>query len=614
MDMLPKVQFTIKSHNASNPIIKFAVMDTSRVVFSGIEVGEYVKVQVRLHSPSDPNAKLRIESYLSEEEIEISESDGDVTIMAGENSADMLVPGQYPIQVHCNDRIFYSFYNITSNNFSNEALLNLRQYLENILNGLSYDLVKQRMGMAAVVPELNPTLLQLFQFINKNKNLIRRNIELIAIDPITKLDAEYRITNKSTNPDSKSFRWQAQKGSLKSYSLNSPTEYYEKHSKVNVITPENQWVRFILNHFLQSIRRLVVNFQKEILVVSNKTYKQKERLIQNQKQIDVCSNSFGYFKTLISLQNERKRINNRLDELKNEENVYTRYKQQLRETMYIFNKLDGLWINSLSIRKPKKVTNKLLKDYRYRKLYTLYKEFQKLETKHVDSEIPGIQFRRTWQLFEYYNVGIIIDIFRENGYKWTNGWLASKDNPHLHIGTLPPDTKLKFERPNSDHYIELAYDTELESVPSNFSGYFNSHGRRPDIRITIYDKKGRLYSEKAGLIVESKCRHHRYLINEKIEPDVKAQLKDFKNLEYFEANDFEKGNPVKTPVKQVIVLYPKQNGKKPVISDHIYGEAMMYIQLEPNDYTQDEKPFGYLELKDQIDNFLSQVEEASIYA
>lgn len=614
MDMRPKVYFTIHRQN-SMPIVKEALLDTTQVVYSGINVSEYAKVQIRLSSPHDPNATLKVETYQTEEVIEIRQSDGDVTIMAGENTEHMLVPGQYPFETCFNGTKYFSYYNVFSKSFSSESLLNLRQYLEKLLKGLSYDLVKQRLGMATPVSDINPTLLQLFQFVNKHKNHIRRNFEMIIKEPITDLISEYRITHKIQKPNQKSFRWYAQKGGQRNYSPLAPTQHYEKHAQMTLLNIENQWVRYIINYFLQAIRKLEVNFQKEIMSISNKLEHQQKLLKQNEKQMRLGPNSFGYTKTLRTLKGKRELINSRIKELKNEKYSYLSYKQQLHETMYIFTDLENAsWIQSLPTQKPKKVTQRILKDHRYRRLYTLYKELLRLETKHVESKIPGIQFRRTWQLFEYYNVGILIDILRENGYNWVDGWLARKDSPHLHIGTLPQDTTLKFEKPDSDYYIELAYDKELESsiVDLSYSRYFNSDGRRPDILLTIYKRDGKLYSGKAGLIIESKCRHHRYLINEEIEPDIKSQLKDFKKLEYFDADNLE--DPVKTPIKQVIVLYPKQNGRDPVIADHVYGETILYIQLEPNDPSSDTKPFGYHILKENIDNFLSQIEEGRVYA
>lgn len=611
--MQPKVYFTIiRPYTA--PEIFEAVIDTSSVIDSGIEVGEYVKVLVKVVSPDNNTpVTLKIETCGSEEVMEVTNSDGDLILMSGENSDHMLVPGLYPFEVTMGDNKYYSYYKVLSKDFSNDSLLNLRKYLERLLKGLSYDLVKQRLGMAIPVSDMNPSLLQLFQFIDKNKRHIKKNLEKVLEDPLTDLKGQYKIRENTRRPDSKSFRWQAQK-SVHQHSLyQAPRFYYEKHTQLTRRNVENQWVKYIVKYFLHSLRKLEVSFQKEINQVVKKIESQEKFLLQNQRQMQLGSQSFGYKKTVEELKKAKKRFESRIVELKDEKKVYDNYKQFIRQITFLFTKYENTeWLQEISIQKPKKVSQRMLKDHRYRKLYSLYNELTHLETKHVESSIPGIQFRKTWQLFEYYSVGIVIDILRDNGYIWTEGWLASKDSPHQHIGTLPQDTILKFEKTNSDHYIEVAYDTELESsiLDTTYSRYFNNAGRRPDIRVTIYRSDGSLYSEKSGLIIEVKCRRHYYLINQDIDPDIKLQLRDFMRLEYYDSTASQQGGaPVKMPIKQVIVLYPKQNGMAPVKNDHVYGESMVYIQIEPSDPLSEAKPFGYDQLHRKVVHFLSQIEE-----
>lgn len=612
MVMQPKVVFTIHQPYSSPRIIE-ALLDSSEVIFSGVEVTEYAKVDVKFDCPHDKNAILKIETYESNDELVLKHSDPSTTIMGGTNSEYMLVPGHYRFEVITNESNYAAYYTVRSKDFSDEALLNLRLYLENILKGLSYDLVKQKLGMASPVSDLSPTLLQLFQFINKNKSSIKRNLELIIKDPISDLIGEYKLTPYSRKLDNKSFRWQAKKGEQKNSVSSSPHLYYSKHAILSFNNLENQWIKFIIKFFLQSLRKLEISFQKEASLVNRKVENLETQLSLNSGQLELGKDTFGYQKSLEGLRKTEKRILGRIRDLEKERTNFNEHQRFLRQLTNFFTEYEEMqWIKSIPAIKPNKITQRLLKDRRYRKIYSIYKELVRLETTEVESNMPGVQFRRTWQLFEYYNVGLIISILRENEYKWIDGWLASKDNPHLHIGTLPPDTILRFEKENSDHYIEIAYDTEIEStiVDKSYSRYFNDAGRRPDIRITIYHQDGSLYTDKAGLIIESKCRRHKYLINQNIDPDVKLQLRDFKNLEYFDSLASQRGDvPVKQPIQKVIVLYPKQNGMEPVKADHLYGESMVYIQVEPSDPFSEEKSFGYDSLKEKIDDFLSLVQD-----
>lgn len=609
--MQPKLLFIINRPYTATKVQE-AIISENEIVYSEIEVKEYDKVDIIFTCPFDEDALLRIETYNSEDVLEIKSGNESVTIMGGTNTEHMLVPGHYQFEIITKHQNYFSYYCVKSKDFSDESLFNLRQYLENLLNGLSYDLIKQRLGMATPSSDLNPTLLQLFQFLDKHKRILQKNLELIKSDPIMDLVGEYRVTPFSKKPDQKSLRWQAHKAGQKNSLTFSPRLYYEKHSILRYKNIENQWVKYIINYFLQALRKLEVSFQKESHKITIKIEQQKANLGHTRDQLQ-GNHTFGYEKTLEVLRRNEKRIIGRIEDLNKEKDSYLEHKRFLRQLTYLFTEYENIhWIQDLKLQKPSKVPRRLLKDNRYRKLYSLYVELFKMETKNIESTVSGVQFRRTWQLFEYYNVGIIIDILRDNDYRWVDGWLASKDSPHQHIGTLPSDTILRFEKDNGDHFIEVAYDTELESTinDKSYSRYFNHSGRRPDIRITIFKNDGSLYSEKAGLIVESKCRRHKYIYNERIIPDIKWQLLDFLNLEYFDSQASISG-PVKRPIKQVVVLYPKQEGIEPLKTDHIYGDSLIYLQLEPCDPSFDgTKPFGYERLKEVIDQFLSQVEES----
>lgn len=608
--MLPKVQFII-SYPYSKPKVIDAQLSDREVIYSGVEVNEFQKVHLKFTCKGDANATLLIETYNSEDIEELKPSENEVEIMNGENAEYMLVPGNHRIEVFYLGKQYFSYFTIQSKHFSNQALVNLRIYLEKMLKGLSHDLVKQKFGMATPLSDKSLTLLQLFKFLFEHKNQIVRNLDYICRDPLSNLYGEYQVTSISKRPDDKSNRWHAKKGGLVNGTNLKPRLYYEKHARITCTNIENQWIRYIIKFFINSLRKLDISFQKEDIILQNKIeYQEKQQDINKEKIVLASKNKYGYELQLSKLRDNDKRFSEQIIKLTKEKNLYNQQKLFIRQlTKYFSQKEELFWLQSLSGSKPNKVTKRMLKDSRYRRFYMLYKELSKLENNDINSKIPGITFKRTWQLFEYYSLGIIIDMLKENGYLWLKGWLADKANPHLHIGTLASDTQLIFEHPQGNHYVEVAYDTEVESsiVDKSYSRYFNQAGRKPDIRITIFKKDGSLYSDKAGLIIESKCRRHYYIMNDKIDPDIKYQLRDYISFEYFDSNS---KTSVVHPISKVIVLYPRQNGKQPVERDHVYGDGMIFIQIEPSNPESNEKPFGYNNLKERIDEFLSQVKES----
>ncbi|WP_042350780.1 hypothetical protein [Bacillus massiliigorillae] len=607
MDTLPKVQFIIQ--HSAEVVTKEAVISKSEAIDSCIEVNEYAVVQVKLISPADANAILKIETYDQNKVIDIRESDGEVTIMGGAKSEYMLVPGQYYFEVYANRSKYVAYYNVKSKDFSNEALANLRLQVEKMAKGLSYEYTKESFGVPNLSINVNPTILQIIYFVLKQKKSIQQQLTSITKDPITDLVGEYKVTSYSRKPNYRSLRWQATKGG-RNTDMSQPRVHYEKHAQLSTANIENQWIRYIVKNMLLFVRELSLRFQEEVDSLTNELNQQRVQLAQIQSQ-KAINHPFGFERTLERVKREEHRVLEHIQVLKRKHKRRQKQQLLLKQYIYMFTKFDNTsWVQSISPYKPRKVSSRLLRDERYYRMYALYKDLIDLESKDNMSKFSGVQFRKTWQLFEYFSLGLVITILQENGYVWEEGWLSSKGISSYSVNTLPSNTTLRFAKPNSDYYIEVVYEGEVETaiIERDYSRYFSHIGRRPDIRITIYHLDGRLYSEKAGIIIESKCRRHLYLINEGIDPDVKRQLRDFKNLEYFDSFAYERNEqPVKTPIKQVIVIYPKQKGMDPVVYDYVYGEGIVYLQVEPNDPYSEAQPFGYDALKCRLDAFLSQV-------
>jgi hypothetical protein len=77
------------------------------------------------------------------------------------------------------------------------------------------------------------------------------------------------------------------------------------------------------------------------------------------------------------------------------------------------------------------------------------------------------------------------------------------------------------------------------------------------------------------------------------------QCRAYKNIQYYSSIN----KTTQHKVNHVVVLYPKQDGAKPV--ELKYGNSIVFIQIEPVDPDSDKLPFGYNELMEQIKNFVN---------
>ncbi|MEC2076111.1 hypothetical protein [Metabacillus fastidiosus] len=602
MDMLPEVRFEYKRKEEWIPYSHIS-LSVNQMVNSNIIIDEYQKCRVRFES-NDPNACLEIETYEEEIPIQLKPRE-EVVIMKGGNTDDMLVPGHYPFKITSNNHIYEGFYTIKSKHFSNESLLNLRIYLEKMLRGLSYDLMRQRSGTFKNTIDLSPSIIQVYNHISDQYRVIKLQLELIGNDPITDITKVYRERMGSKRPDVKSLRWLSKKGGAKNPNLMMPTIVNEKQSTLTVNTIENQWIVHIVNYILRALRQLDGSFTDHIAQLQQKVKIKQQEISQLGEELSVMS-EFGYEKVF---PRKKANIDRHTKDIKQIEEDISRVdakKRSIRQMISTFARFRELsWIQEVSEGFPRKQTIRLTKDVRYGRLLRFYKDLTKMKQKKANIREKGVPFKRTWQLFEYYSLGLVIQSLKELGYDWTEGWLVEKDNSLINLGTLTKDTLIRFEK--DDHYIEVAYDTEIENPTSDisYSRYVDDTGKRPDIRLTIFKKENEeIYSEQASLVIDAKCRYHRYLFHSKenITTDVIDQLRGYRRLEYYNSLTHRS----LFPVVEVICLYPRQEGVKP-ITKRLMDESLVFIQIEPTDPTIDEKPFGYDLLNQRLLSFIKRV-------
>ncbi|MBD8115017.1 DUF2357 domain-containing protein [Priestia megaterium] len=602
MDMHPKVTFIFKKGMYAQE--KEAKIDTSGITDSEVIIDEYHEFKVRFEC-KDPLSVLEIEHYEGIDLLIVKPGD-EINLMKGGNTEDMFVPGHYPFKVTTRTNIYEGFYTIKSKHFSNDSLLNLRIYLEKMLRGLSYDLMRQRSGTFTNTMNLSPSIVQVYNHIADEYRKIKLNLDLISKDPITDITKKYMERLGSKRPDSKSLRWLSQKGISKNTNQLLPTIFNEKHTVLTVNTLENQWILFIVNYILRSLRQLEASFTSNILNLEEKIIQKKED-IKKIKQEMASMRTYGYTKISKQYESNINRSRAKIETLLKEIEKSRLIKQEIRYMISTFSKFEDLrWMKEVSNQFPQKQTIRMLKDTRYAIVLRFYKELKKMKKKQASTKEKGIPFKRTWLLFEYYSLGLVIQSLQELGYVWIEGWLADRESPLLHLGTLASDTVLKFEK--DDHYIEVAYDLEIET-PNNdttYSRYVDSNGKRPDIRITVLNKNNEIYNEQSAIVIDSKCRSHHYLFHENpnIFTDVMEQLNGYRRLEYYSSSL----NRLIFPVSEVLCLYPKQSGAKP-LTKRLMGENGIFIQVEPTDPSLDIKPFGYDLLHERLKLFTSRVVE-----
>lgn len=581
-----------------------------------ITSNEYSKVSVILQSPLDIEATVKISSY-EDKIIEIPSNSNPVVIMEG-NKDNSMVAGRYHFELKYFNKKYVSFYSVKSNVLSDESVYYLRNFVDNMLSGLSKEFFYRRKEDTVLESNLPLTPMQKYIDLSLQKKAIFFTLQSIFNDPISDLVSIYKISNRSKKPDYKSFMWESKKGINNinnSYSLNL---FNEKHKRISYVNPENRMLKKIIYKFISDLKNLRYAINKEI-----KNYDQEIKKIEveyihiNQKKEEVRKRIFGFENEKNDLNHQQKVISARKIERINQKTAYEKHINEIDNLLYRFNQYYYIdWFKEVPLKNNLKISQRFSKDIRYKKIHDIYKTINSRDDLNKKIISDNRENRKTWQLFEYYNIGIVIKILIDLGFEWTSGWLADENNNNKYLSSLPPGTVLRFRKPNDpSFYLDVQYDAEFESFStfnSKKSSYYIENNRRPDILLSLFNSNGELLTNKSGLIIESKCRNKNYLFDDKFQTDVKKQLLDFKNMSYFNSRLLNEGeDSVWKPIFQVIVLYPKQDSEAILRHDNIYGRGIVYIQVQPTEINDEENTIGYKSLKNMIELFIKQALERS---
>lgn len=602
---------------------QLANFDNEKRIYSGVEIKEFENIKVELKS-EDNDAFVKIQLDADKNPTTIFANSGEIELLEGGNTESMLVPDYYLFEIRSSTQNYSAFFKITSQHFPSEELLNLKEYLNKLIRGLIYDLNQKKYGLS---PEEGLTIGSLIQFydkINRERSQILNILKSVIDDPIENISNEYQIRPYTRNPDLKSIRWQISKGETKGGTADKPLVYNEKQTILSRENLENQWIKYILQELLEVFRSV----NQSLNVEKNHITERQESLLLRKKENKAKRNRFkrnryAYRNQLRRLKREIKRQREERKEIDKRLKSVTDRIQTIKwwKTSLILIKED-YWLQNIKEERPKRIPKSLLRDWRYKKIYDYYKKLYKIKKKDTTLDTYSDMQRRTWELYEYYTVGLVVDILQELGYDWESGWLADYDDLYLSsgLGGLPQDTLMYFKSKEGDHYIELAYDYRMEQSYNKKiekGQYFHLRQRRPDIRLTILDSSKSIYSRvdstiKPGLIIEVKYRNHGNILGRKYSTDVKEQLIDFLDLRYYDPKLFDEKLEPEEPIKQVIVVYPKQNRGKAFERDREYGNRIVYLQLSPSNQDDADSPFGYKRLKEKIEIFLNQIQKEAI--
>lgn len=549
---------------------------------------EYDKVDL-LFSSNNKEIYIKVESFTSET-LSIIESDEILSLSPGGDRDEMLVPGSYEISiVHKNIEI-KGLYLIEPNSINYQSLLKMRETIDNICKGLSLNLYYERSGIEYIPNNMSGLDVLAFSYLETNYKEILSAISSISNNPIEDVVKTYSLVENSRRADNKSIRWKNKHCNAS----NVRTPFKEKTIVLSLNNYENRLIKLITERLFYSISRIEEKIFSHIyfLIEKHDDIISKVNVLNNERN------------KLEGLYNVRRRIN----EVKRDIDILNidieSYKSKIDKLKISLSNiktcknniaafLNKDWVREVASARKIKPTQKFLKRIDYSFLYKIYLEI--LEKSNLNTSSKTFPSKKTSLLYEMYSVIMVKNIFEEFGFEWIDGWIKSVSDSLTFNGELSSGEEIILTK--GEYKIKISYDkllrrtSELRKTSESGIVASNSERRKPDILISLYKKNKFIKS----MIIEVKYRKASYLYNNNGETDVIHQLKEYRNLDYFDGIN-RRVSDIR-PIQKVIVVYP--GNKESRYIEDIYGFS--FLTLLPND---DHNPIGYSLLKEEVEDFM----------
>lgn len=590
----------------STPIVNINLNTKNK--FLGNELfsfSEYDRVKIEFLSDNSED-KLEIESYCGiyesytyKDEFIKELKPGESTLISpGGDMEDMLVPGSYEIKIKRGNIYYFGMYTINPSTATWNSLVNMREYVEETVKGLSYNIYMERKGKSDFSYNMNDTLMEKYRYLNEIKNIFISSLDLISKDPITSIEKVYKYCHKSKRPTNKSQRWITKKGYKYNENIHTPDTFYEKRSIMSEDTLENR----ILKYMLEEIHTILVNLSDECISVDkeikkkideiniriDETYNRRKGATStrniSQRVIDSISSDLSGLKK--SLVPQYDRLNQIQGYISNINRIKSNLNFYLRES----------WISELDNSGNCIPTTKLIKNKYYNEVYRIY---ECLKGSNIEgNEQKSFPYKKTSKLYEIYNFLLVKDILEEIGFKWTLGWLKDKSDILSFDGDLNSNDYIVLEYKN--YKVKVIYDklvirskelTIKESEESQISAKQYLRNTKPDILIEFYEYDKFL----EAIIIEVKYRKLNYIHNDTENTEVDEQLENYRDLEYYDGKLKKVGrNP---PIVKVIAMYPQQRHARKIVHSIYSNIVFLPIMTSENEKNIHN---GYAELRNEI--------------
>jgi Protein of unknown function (DUF524)./Domain of unknown function (DUF2357). len=481
-----------------------------------------------------------------------------------------LIPGDYLIFVKSkrdSSILLEATLRIKPNNITEDELNAMRNELNEIVQGLAYDQKRAGHGLKLDGEKglLPPLVLAKYVLLSHIVKELGITLEDVTRRPDHYIGRQYREVkaNLKNKQDDKSYRWlltvQGQRANAAVNSLMQPKVILGIVDQLSFDTPENRMVLSFCQYVLSQL--------EFILQAIRGTITEEQRAIETK---------IPYIVLQKSTNNEVRASRTKIAGLE-------AMQREMRKGIFLVRKYmdHPIFYGLKPLHSSNHFSLKIQRDWRYKKVFTWWKQLQTKELQIPKSHEFKVQWKRTDVLYEYWCYIKTIIALEQAGYTPVSGW--------IYDGSYKPSQEFLYPVLQEGTVVEMKKDSSCllvlfnEKMPRTKRGaldnkrilFMEGTNYKPDIRIDIF--KSTLYT--GSIIVDVKYRkrlniwNHDRVEEENRPKNMNTLLNYANSLKYI-------GDPTGiSKALKVIALHPSYGPEIEEIED----TNVSLIQLKPNE-------------------------------
>jgi|GEM_PF-2420005 len=573
-----------------------------------VTIDEYKSFKLEFIGPED--AYLLVENVQKDpaEALKLQSNEEEIIFNQRAENEFPWVPDEYLLTAVYDNKKFYSSFKIKPKNVSEVQIKKLRKMINQLIHDLVFDInsFKASGRLRENHYDLLQSELALLDLIEDRLERIIININDILKSPLQSISKEYKKTSGKFRLDRKAIRWLASnKGQALNNSVNNPNILYQKVVENTLDNKENKWFIKMVDFIMKKLKKLEKKLRKERDKQKLRCQRLKQQIRERKVRLKKLKAEWNSYVLNDEIQRTEGEMKGREEEIKHRQLTIDSITENLRRANKLLKNFDfilhsELYTKNQDFRRVKKPTKRLLKDRRYKEIYTLYKNILSHGQDEEISPQKNYTFKETSKLYEYYVLINTMNALRELGFKWEeDDWLKEQVENEAIITEIPAGTAINFK--NEKYRLKVYYEdtievcSEDELSPQEARFFTTTTPLAPDIRVDIYDLNDRL---QKSFIIEVKYRRYDSLYKDSVSAPTKVtnKLSDYEGkIEYINP---PKGcvRPIR-PVEKIIITYPQDPYKREIVSKKNF-ERFAFIQLSPN--KGQEGQYGYNEFKKEL--------------